>query len=711
MRKLIFGLLAIFISTIGSAQIEIIDTIRIAPKAGNGIRPTAVALNPNTNKAYIVNYETNNVSVIDVLSNSVISVIPNIWEGYSIAINNSNNRIYVLGNDGVSIIDGNSDTLLTTISLPDPEQVIEDWRSIAVNPNTNRIYLTDGYGSVCVIDGITNSFIKKISTGDEEDAIEGIVVDLKVNKIYVTSCNTNEVFVIDALTDSLMDTINVGKRPIGVTVSPSTGYVYVSNYDTTTISVINDSTDSVVATIEIDSTLSALTADSDYIYVTSLSNNKVYVIDGTTNSVVDTIGVEYFPCGICATPAINYVYVVNRENNSVSVINRNTCSVDTSIVVGCKIWGDIGINSNTNRIYVGDGYGRNLFVIDGTTNKILKRISTDMGINDISVDSIRNKIYVDCGDGIDIIDGATDSITGIMDNIPSVICVNSITGRAYIATVSNIKVMDTGSDSIIAVIPVKGPIAIALDINTVTNRLYALYNDSIFIIDGATNCVIDTTVLKYGGYDISINPVTNYIYAGCIDPGYISVIDGVGNNIVDTIQVGVFLHTITVNPSLNRIYAGKFNVNADIYAINGATNSIMGQITVGDCIKAIALNTANNYLYAGSFYDGAVWVLNDALGVEESPNSTSTSTSLRISQNPFSKSTIINYYLPANVGQGFSLAIYDLTGRLIKTLAKGEKPAGPYSISLSANELKTGIYFVRLTAGISKTTKKITIIK
>ncbi|MDD5529522.1 MAG: T9SS type A sorting domain-containing protein [bacterium] len=85
---------------------------------------------------------------------------------------------------------------------------------------------------------------------------------------------------------------------------------------------------------------------------------------------------------------------------------------------------------------------------------------------------------------------------------------------------------------------------------------------------------------------------------------------------------------------------------------------------------------------------------------------------LSISQNPFSKSTVISYTV-GEVSQPryVSLAIYDLTGRLIKTLANGEKPAGTYSTTLNAKDLKTGIYFVRLTAGTFKETRKLVLMK
>ncbi|MFA5033146.1 MAG: kelch repeat-containing protein [bacterium] len=85
---------------------------------------------------------------------------------------------------------------------------------------------------------------------------------------------------------------------------------------------------------------------------------------------------------------------------------------------------------------------------------------------------------------------------------------------------------------------------------------------------------------------------------------------------------------------------------------------------------------------------------------------------LQILKNPFSKSTVITYFV-GEVSQPryVSLAIYDLSGRCLKTLVKGEKKAGNYSINLNAKDLKTGIYFVKLTAGNYSVTEKMILLK
>ncbi|MDD5530739.1 MAG: T9SS type A sorting domain-containing protein [bacterium] len=107
------------------------------------------------------------------------------------------------------------------------------------------------------------------------------------------------------------------------------------------------------------------------------------------------------------------------------------------------------------------------------------------------------------------------------------------------------------------------------------------------------------------------------------------------------------------------------------------------------------------------------------VGAEEKLNIKNQKLNIKIKQNLFSQSTVINYEIPAT--SKVSLKLYDITGSCVKTLINEEKPAGSYSIALNADKLKTGIYFVRLTAvclsarseesSIIKETKKLILMK
>jgi hypothetical protein len=77
--------------------------------------------------------------------------------------------------------------------------------------------------------------------------------------------------------------------------------------------------------------------------------------------------------------------------------------------------------------------------------------------------------------------------------------------------------------------------------------------------------------------------------------------------------------------------------------------------------------------------------------------------------NPFNPSTTINYEIP-EAGR-IALDVFDMTGRLVKTLYKGYRSAGAYQEVFSADQLTSGVYFYRLTAGAWTDTKKMLIIK
>ena len=66
--------------------------------------------------------------------------------------------------------------------------------------------------------------------------------------------------------------------------------------------------------------------------------------------------------------------------------------------------------------------------------------------------------------------------------------------------------------------------------------------------------------------------------------------------------------------------------------------------------------------------------------------------------NPFSKTTQITYILPAPTD--VRLAVYDVLGRRVATLAEGRRPAGTHRATFAANgRLAGGVYFYRLETG------------
>ena len=77
--------------------------------------------------------------------------------------------------------------------------------------------------------------------------------------------------------------------------------------------------------------------------------------------------------------------------------------------------------------------------------------------------------------------------------------------------------------------------------------------------------------------------------------------------------------------------------------------------------------------------------------------------------NPFNASTTISYSLPEPAT--VTLEIYDILGRRVQTLYPGEQVAGKHSYIWQANDFSSGTYIYSITAGESRQSAKMILIK
>jgi hypothetical protein len=83
--------------------------------------------------------------------------------------------------------------------------------------------------------------------------------------------------------------------------------------------------------------------------------------------------------------------------------------------------------------------------------------------------------------------------------------------------------------------------------------------------------------------------------------------------------------------------------------------------------------------------------------------------SLSIAPNPFAGAAQVSYSVPK--AGNVSLRLYDVTGKLVSTLASGYRPAGNYAYRLSptAYRLSAGVYLLKYETAGEHTTQKLII--
>jgi flagellar hook assembly protein FlgD len=84
------------------------------------------------------------------------------------------------------------------------------------------------------------------------------------------------------------------------------------------------------------------------------------------------------------------------------------------------------------------------------------------------------------------------------------------------------------------------------------------------------------------------------------------------------------------------------------------------------------------------------------------------------SPNPFNPTTMIGYTVPARAT--VTLQIYDVAGRLVRTLVNESREAGRYSTvwdgrGNNGSQVGSGVYFYRLQAGNATLTRKMVMLK
>ena len=205
----------------------------------------------------VANNGSNDVSVIDLKTNSVSRTLRVGRFPIGVAVNATTNRAYVVNaeDENVSVINLDTFDVLGTFPVGSRPS------NIAVNPTTNQAVVTNrGGDNVSLIDLNTGTRVATIAVGDFP---RGVVIHPQSNRAVVVNANSNSVSVLNLTSQTVEGTVNVGTGPTSVALHLGTNSVVVTNSGVTrgssnvsgisTVSVINLDRRDVVATITVGS--------------------------------------------------------------------------------------------------------------------------------------------------------------------------------------------------------------------------------------------------------------------------------------------------------------------------------------------------------------------------------------------------------------------------------------------------------------------------
>ncbi len=327
-----------------------------------GQYPSSLAVNETTNKVYVANANSNNVTVIDGRTYSTTTVPVGQYPS-GVAVNSITDKIYVVNahDSTVTVIDGltNSTSTIPVGSFP---------MAIALNPVTNKIYVDNigylGDGTISVIDGATNAVttVPVGSNGFNGSVFTGLLaVNPVTDKVYtVTSAG---VTVIDGATNTT-STVAITPSPATLVVNPVSNKIYGARGGFPGSIYVIDGLSLQITTIPADifnpGNMAVNTA-MNKIYVTDGSalgaDWGVTVVDGATNSIT-TLEPQAASAEAAVNPLTNKVYVsvvqvgITQNSGSVAIIDGATNAV-TNVPRPGFPWA-VAVNVATNVVYVTD---------------------------------------------------------------------------------------------------------------------------------------------------------------------------------------------------------------------------------------------------------------------------------------------------------------------------------------------------------------------
>ena len=260
--------------------------------------------------------------------------------------------------------------------------------------------------------------------------------------------------------------INNGTTPITATISvtPSyEAYAYVANSADNTVSVVKLVTNTVIATINVGKypTGVSVSPDGSRAYVTNQGENTVSVIDTRTNTVIGTVTVDYGPLGIIVSPDGSKIYVANSPGNSISVINAATNGVIATIPINGP-W-DLAISPDGTRLYVSNplpiSNSNTVTVINTVTNKVITTITVGLLPNGLVVSPDGSRVYVACGNSnyISIINTLTNTVDAQLTTpTPAEVVLSPDGSRLYVSNnfSDEVSIFDTSTKSLITSVPI-----------------------------------------------------------------------------------------------------------------------------------------------------------------------------------------------------------------------------------------------------------------
>jgi PQQ-dependent catabolism-associated beta-propeller protein len=194
--------------------------------------------------------------------------------------------------------------------------------------------------------------------------------------VYVSNEKDNTISVFDSNTFEIVKTIDVGKRPRGITFSNDSKYLYVCASDSDAVQVLEVATDKILDDLPSgeDPELFALSPNNRHLYIANEDNAVMTVVDTVDRKVIAQIDVGIEPEGVAVSYDGKTAVGTSETTNMVHWINTETFEQYATTLVDQRPR-YAQFTKDNKLLWVSSEIGGTVAVMDVASQKTTKTIS------------------------------------------------------------------------------------------------------------------------------------------------------------------------------------------------------------------------------------------------------------------------------------------------------------------------------------------------
>jgi len=305
---------------------------------------------PSGELVYVTNEDSQDLSVIDIRTDSVVATIPV----------GTRPRGVRVSRDGKTVFVALSGSPKCPPTMPDEE--------------CEKLTADKSKDGIAVVDVASRKTVRVLPGGSDPEAFD---ISQDGSTLFVSNEDADSASIVDIRSGKIRTTLPVGKEPEGVRLHPDGEVVYVTGETDHDLTLIDTRTDKVIGRIGVGKRPRdlAFTPDGSRAYVTSEIDGTVWVIDVPARKASKVIELPQGsrPMGVVVSPDGRRVYVANGRGGTVSVIDAATNTVTSTVRVGERPWG-IALTSDGRKLYTANGPSNDVTVVDTEKMRVVKKI-------------------------------------------------------------------------------------------------------------------------------------------------------------------------------------------------------------------------------------------------------------------------------------------------------------------------------------------------